>query len=101
VTVARLNSAEAPPIFSRWEVNSGFQGAGVVGVGWEAGIAWRRRREVVVRAARVLNWSVGEYGYCCSVWVFLESKLWFRSGLRHQVHHVLSQDVDDLSGQLQ
>jgi hypothetical protein len=33
VTVARLNSAEAPPILSRWEANSGFQGAGVVGVG--------------------------------------------------------------------
>ena len=78
MTVARLNSAEAPPIFSRWEANSRFQGAGVVGVGWEVDIAWWRRwvrREVVVRAARVLNSSVGEYGYCCFVWVFLESKL--------------------------
>jgi len=60
VTVARLNSAKAPPIFSRWEANSGFQGAGVAGVGWEADITWWRRwvrREVVVWAARVVNWE--------------------------------------------
>jgi hypothetical protein len=73
VTVARLNSAEVLLIFSRWEANSGFQGAGVVGVGWEVDIVWRRRwvrREVVVRTARVLNWSMG---YCCTIWVFLDS----------------------------
>jgi hypothetical protein len=68
VTVARLNSAEAPPIFSRCDANSGFQGAGVAGVGWEVDMVWWRRwvrREVVVRAARVLNWSVG------GIWILL------------------------------
>jgi hypothetical protein len=68
VTVARLNSADAPPIFSRWEANSGFQGAGVVGVGLGVDmVCWRRwvSREVVARAARTLNWGVGEYEYCC------------------------------------
>lgn len=38
VTVARQNSAEAPPIFSRCEAKSGFQGAVEVGVGWEVDV---------------------------------------------------------------
>jgi hypothetical protein len=58
VTVARLNSAAAPPIFSRWDANSDFQGAGVLGVGAGFDMVWWRRwvrREVVTRVARALN----------------------------------------------
>lgn len=62
VTVARQNSAETPPIFSRCEAKSGFQGAVVMGAGWEVDmVCWRTwvRREVVVRVARVFVWHLG------------------------------------------